>query len=122
MSELTELKEMILGLQQRVSALETIVRTKNHGTETHVMMSRFEEPLHKLVVLGREGENCLCGVQTKKGDKHIPIIELNMFNLEALIITAEEALRTGKDEIMLENYKQHSKHATLRKGLWQIMG
>lgn len=121
MSEINELKEIILELAQRVSTLETLIGTTPLDTlKTSSSITRIEEPINKLVIIGREKDKCLCGIQSSKGDKQIPIIELNMFNLKAFITTIEEVLRNGGNTIKLENYKQHSSYASYRGGSWGI--
>lgn len=125
MSELNEVKTLLLDLAKRVSALETIVRSTSTASAssdpTSFGISRLEEPITKLVILGRQGENCLCGIQTNKSDKHIPVIELNLFNLKAFTINLEKALREGHSTVKLENYKQHTDYAFYNRGSWEIV-
>ncbi len=121
MSEINELKEIVLELAQRVSTLETLMRSTPLDTlKTKSSISRVEEPINKLVILGREKDKCLCGIQSSKGDKTIPIIELNMLNLKALMTNIDEVLRSGNETIKLENYKQHTQYASYRRGSWDI--
>jgi hypothetical protein len=125
MSELNEVKTLLLELAKRVSALETIVRstsTVSSSSDTTAFgVSRIEEPITQLVILGRRGENCLCGIRTNKKDKHIPVIELNLFNLKTFTISLEKALREGHNTVKLENYKQHTDYAYYNRGSWELV-
>ena len=125
MSDLNEVKTLLLTLAQRVGALETIIK-HSHGAPgtpsgTTFGITRVEEPINKLVVLKREKNKCLCGIQTNPSDKQIPVIELNLFNLRAFIIEMETALRTDKARVKLENYSQHCAYAAYKKGEWEMV-
>lgn len=126
MSDLNELKTLVLTLAQRVSSLETLMRTSASAitttdTSAALGVSRLEEPINKLVNLGYRGDKCLLGIQTNKTDKHIPIVELNLFNLKAFIVDMETALRTGDNKVVLKNYKQHTDYAQYHRGSWEIV-
>ena len=121
MAEINELKGIVLELAQRVSTLETLMRSVPLNTSrTSSSITRAEESINKLIIIGREKDKCLCGIQSSKGDKTIPIIELNMLNLKGFITTIEEVLRGGDDIVRLENYKQHTQYASYRRGSWEL--
>ncbi len=119
MSEMNELKALVLELAQRLSSLESII-SSTATTSGTPLITRADEPLFKLVVLSRSVDKCICGLQATRTDKHIPTIELNLFNLKAFITNVKEALRRGKSHVTLENYKQHHKYASFNRGSWQI--
>lgn len=121
MSELTELKKIVLEMSQRISALESIVATSQATSKPFKLISRTEEHIDELVILGRDNDKCLCGIKSNAGDKHIPIIELNTFNLHAFINIVEQALRRGEDTVILENYKQNEQYASYKRGSWEVM-
>lgn len=122
MADINELKTIIIEMGQRVSALESIVSSlTSYSPPTEKgPQDRAKVTIHNLIVLKREGEKCICGVQTKKTDKYVPLIELNFYNLKAIIVEMEKALRRGEDRIVLENYKQYPGDASYLRGVWEM--
>lgn len=125
MDEIKNLKDVIRSLSHRVSTLEeeilTMRMSKQLNIQTHTNYSdRAEEKINKLIILGYEKDKCLCGLQITKTDKQIPIIELNMYNLNNFISKMGRALQIGDDRVILGDYKQHAKYAVLNRGEWKI--
>ncbi len=121
LTEVSELKKIVLEMSQRISSLESIVATSQATSKPFKLISRSEEHINELVILGRDNEKCLCGIKSNVGDKHIPIIELNTFNLKAFINIVERALCRGEDTVILENYKQNDQYASYKRGSWEVM-
>lgn len=122
MADINELKTLIIEQGQRISALESIVAslTTYSPPANKDSQDRTKVHIHDLIILKREGEKCICGVQTKRTDKYVPLIELNFYNLKAIIVDMEKALRRGEDRILIENYKQHNGDASYLRGEWEI--
>lgn len=133
--DLNELKKLVLELSHRVTVLEdriegfdTVSKTVSTSVSKSIPITsstsdysgRPIERLYKMIVLSRDEENCLCGLQISKKDKQIPMIKLNLFNLQHLIEKMEEALRVGEKQIVLGDYKQSEQFASFIKGEWKM--
>ena len=118
LDDISELKSIIYEQSQRISTLETILRNRNEPS--YIVKKRPVEELNKIIVLGSKDTSCLCGLQAEKDDEVIPIVELNMYNLEALIIKIRDSLSKGEKTCMLECYKKYNNHAKVIHNRWCI--